>query len=331
MIEGIQPKPLYEVGPIFAGYLGLDWCRDRSKVVTLLNEFRDLLHIDPDFPNMFTHKSFCINPSCFPISCRNTCSCGEDTFKGFTLPRELENIEQAWVDDDPIDLHSKWWEGRCGIVGNGTPIDSYKIVATGEVSPTQRMLRRPSVLKFYSEGNHKKEVIVWAHDIDGDLTSYKVKIRKGEVVELQEYINHIDSVSIPKLDGCEIKMYDDEDYLLSSYDGSQRTPQYPVYKVLAPCKNNIRIHGKQKFRELYFDDQIVEIGSLTILKAAAKMMRYDDEGTDVNEMNISDRNKRKLVRLIKGAIKRRRGGNVQDGSILTGLTASMDLPKLNNY
>ena len=319
MIEGIQPKLLAMAGPRFAHYLGMDWERDRNRIIRLINEFRDLLHIDPNMPNIFSHKAFCITPSQWSIGCLNSCDCTGDKFTGFTLPLELENVLEAWIDDEPItDLHSKWWEGKVCRLTNNTPTHDRLIVRTGQVSATQRPMIKSSPLQFYSDGNDGAEIRLRIMDIDGDIIPYTVTIEAGGVVETEEHVYGIDSISSSRLDGNCVIIADDDGYEITRIDGRIAMPQYPIYKIKAPCRDSVLIQGDQRYMEICHDDEIVEIGSPAIIKAAAKFLRYDDEGTDVAEINISDRNLNRVKQLIRGALKRKTGNNTVDGNPMTG-------------
>ena len=76
----------------------------------------------------------------------------------------------------------------------------------------------------------------------------------------------------------------------------------------------ILIHGSQKFKPVWFDSDIVEVGSRLIVESAARMFRYGENGTEADEINRSRLDEEKLKKLVKGALDRQRGQSRQDGN-----------------
>jgi hypothetical protein len=327
--EYLMPKLLSEVGPYFAKHLGLDWCENREEVLTAINEFRELLHIHPNVPDLFTHLYFCIKPSRFCLDCQNYCSCNTH-FLGFTLPESIVNIEQSWLDTQPTTIHSKWYEGHNGIKHNMSALEPGTIIYTGKVSPVQRMQPSPSHLMFSSKGNEGKKVYVEYYNIDHEIVKDEITIRANSVVGSSNMSFGVCSIVLSELDNP-LLLTDEEGYELAHYSGRFTVPQFKLYKVAIQCDSKILIQGKQKFFDLCFDEEIVEIGARNILKEIAKYFRYSDSGTDSEESNAALRAEQRFIQLIRGATDNQRGEEHQDGDRHHGRTMKLGGHKLKGY
>lgn len=316
-IEGIQPRPLSEVGPMFAEFLGKDWEASRQEIVDLVNEFRESLYLHPDLPKLFTHKFYCIRPCCYPMSCSCTCSSDcADTFRGFTLPSDIESIEGAWEDAEPLRLHSSWWEGRTGRKSNNTE-PTISLLDTGHISPTRRPMREPGPISIYTECNadDDKTLVIKALDCWGEVTEHLVKLQGGGVVETEDLFG-IYSITLPQIEGhVRLSVGDYELSTYSRYDN--RVPQYKIIKVnTGSCGcDKILIHGNQRFAPIWFDTDIVEVGSRIIIREAVNALKYGREGSDQKELQRALIAENKMIRLIKSALKRSKGGMTQDGHL----------------
>lgn len=300
IVDGLQPKYLDEVIDILAEYMGKDACRDREELLLYINEFRETLYIDNKVPMLFNELWKCIQPSCYPMECYNNCDC-ENTFYGFVLPEDFENIEQAFVDDKPLRLHSSWWESRVGRQSGKCITDA--IIPTDKVFPTERALKTPSnlVILTDSEKDCGKSIIITI--VDECLMQKKVEVKlNNEVPQMIEETHGIVDVQIPqKLVGC-VTLQQEDGYVLSQYNKYTTVPRFRLYKVtICKCKHNILIKGKKKFQDLCWDSDIVEVGSRLILKQFAKYIKYGDDSLDASEINKAERAKAEMYRLIGSA------------------------------
>ncbi len=88
---GLEPTTVAKAGALMAPYLGLAWPRDRDEVLSKINDFRDILYVDPNL-TLFNNVMECIAVSTYPLGCvRGECDpCDSSaSFQGFTLPEHL--------------------------------------------------------------------------------------------------------------------------------------------------------------------------------------------------------------------------------------------------
>lgn len=300
IVDGLQPDYLNNVINILAEYMGKDACRDRDELLRYINEFREMLYIDNRVPRLFDECFYCIEPSCYPMDCYNHCKC-DNTFQGFILPEELDSIEQAFVDNEPLRIHSTWWEARVGRQTGKCITNS--ITPTDKIFPTQRALQHPSDIIFLAESEKDcgKKIIVTI--LDDCLMDQKIEVElNDQIPQCIDNAHAIIDVQIPKkLEGC-VTMQQEDGFILSQFNKYTTVPRYRLYKVnVGKCKDRILIKGKKKFRKICWDSDIVEVGSCLILKEFAKYIKYGEDSLDTGEINKADRSKAEMYRLIGSA------------------------------
>lgn len=337
MIDGIQPKTVAELGPIVAEALGLDWTDDRREVVDYINRGReDLYLMYPEF-KLFTNKFYCLELSCFPNECLSVCSCSSH-YMGVTIPDDIDGILAVWEDHEPLRMYSKWWEARVGRVSEGYPQTYMSTTLVHEEFPTQRALQKPSELKFYA--NHRdddeKELIIVVDTVFEKRKEFHVKLAGDGVTTIPELVNHIHSIVLPCDLKGEVTLSQDDGYILSEYCGYETIPSYRRLKVNVPCNSGkILLHGNQKFKPIYFDSDIVEIGSRRIWETIARFYRYGENSTDTEQLRKADMEEQRLRKLLRGALDRKRGNSDQDPSQFTrkrrSLIKSTPLSGYKNY
>ena len=337
MIDGIQPDTVLNVGQIMAETLGKDWCRDRKEILVYINKYREYLHLMyPEF-KLFTNKFVCMEVQCFPEDCTSTCFSKDETYYGVTIPNDIDGILEVWEDHEPLRTYSKWWEGRVGV---STRHRSKGVMSTSLVHqqfPTERNLMAPSILKFYanSEEDEGKIVRLKVDTILRKNQEVKVILSGDGVVRTKEVVRAIHSVILPS-DLCgTVVLTDENEFELSEYSSYETIPSYRRLKIHSEyCHvGKILIHGNQKFKPIWFDSDIVEVGSRLIVEAAARMFRYGEIGTDPAEIRRSEIDERKLNKLVVGALDRKRGQSKQDGNVFhkQRLIKSNSLPGYSYY
>ena len=318
MIDSIQPDTVLNVGQIMAEALGKDWCRDRKEIVTYINKYREYLHLMyPEF-KLFTNKFYCLEIQCFPEDCTNTCSCAGDTYMGVTIPNDIDGVLEVWEDHEPLRTYSKWWEGRVGVVTTDRPRTTLSSILVHQQFPTERSLQSPSILKFYanSSEDEDKEVVIKVDTIMRKNQEIRVTLRGDGIVKTKEVVRAIHSVILPSSLCGTVTLLDKSDYELSEYCNYETIPSYRRLKITSSCNTGkILIHGNQKFKPVWFDSDIVEIGSRLIIEAAARMFRYGETGTEADDIRRSRMDEERLKKLIMGALDRKRGKARQDGNV----------------
>lgn len=318
-IDGIQPATVLEVGQMMAETLGKDWCRDRKEIVTYINKFREYLHLMYPDEKLFTNKFYCMKVECFPEDCTRTCACNDDRYYGVTIPDDIDGILEVWDDHEPLRTYSKWWEGRFGVGTLNRPATHMGAVLVHQQFPTKRPMLKPSPLSFFAdnEADNGKTVTLKVRDLFLKKREVTVELRHESMMKTDMVVMSIDSIVLPSNLQGSVTMFDDDGYEISEYCGYETVPSYRRLKIESyHCKTGkILIHGSQKFKPIYYDYDIVEVGSRLIVEAAARMFRYGENGTEADEINRSRLDEDKLNKLLRGALNRKRGQSKQDGNV----------------
>lgn len=317
MIDGIQPTTVLEVGQIIAEAMGKDWCRDRKEIVDYINRFReDLYLMYPEF-KLFTNKFYCLKVCCYPEDCMMTCSCDGDSYYGVTLPEDIDGVITVWEDGEPMRTYSKWWEGRVGRITKDRPRTELSATLVHEQFATQRPLQCPSALQVFASSTEdtNKVFTIRARTYMRRDQEFAIKLVGEGLVKIPETVLAIHAVVVPH-DLCgSVTLAQEDGYELDEYSGYDTVPSRRRLKISTPCPTGqVLVHGNQKFKPIYFDTDIVEVGSRRILETAARMYRYGETGTDSSEIAKANIEEAKMKKLIKGALERSRGKMSQDPS-----------------
>lgn len=334
MIDGIQPDTVLNVGQIMADTLSLDWCRDRKEIIGYINKYREYLHLMYPDEKLFSNRFYCIEQECFPEDCKSCCSCAGDKYYGVTIPDDIDGILEVWEDHEPLRTYSKWWEGRVGIATVDRPRTTMSATLVHQQFPTRRPMQIPSILSLYANNkeDENKVVTLKVDTILGVNKEIKATLRGDGVVKTKEVVKAIHSIILPNLCGT-VTLLDSNNYELSEYNNYENVPSYRRLKISTPCNSGkIMIHGTQKFKPVWYDHDIVEVGSRLIVEAAARMFRYGENGTEADEINRSQLDEDKMKKLLRGALERRRGQSKQDGNMFhrQKLSSSPSLPGYSN-
>lgn len=320
MTEGIQPNTVFVVGRIMADALGKDWCRDRKEVVDYINRFREDLYLMYPELRLFTDKFYCLQVSCFPEQCGNTCSCKGNTYRGVTIPQDIDGVLAVWEDHIPMRTYSKWWEARVGVITTGQPRTKLAATLVAETFPTERALTRPSKLHFYASSaeDNGKLVDVRADTCKRKDKEYHVTLAGDGVSKIPDEIKTIHSIVLPAGLCGSVTVTQADGYELSEFGGYDSVPMFRRLKISSPCPTcKVLLQGSLAFRPIYHDTDIVEVGSRRILETAARIYRYGESGTDPAEQRKATSEEAKLRKLLQGAIDRKRGNSSQDAGIMT--------------
>lgn len=321
VIDGIQSATVLEVGQIVADAMNKDWCKDRKEVVDYINRFREDLYLMYSEFKLFTNKWYCLELQCFTQKCLPLCNCsGSDKYYGVTIPEDIDGILGVWEDHEPLRTYSKWWEARVGIVSDNRPQTHMSTTLVHEQSPTQRSLTKNTRLNFYAdnEDDTGKVITIVVDTVFKKRVEYKVTLYGDNTVSIPEAVRHIHSVVLPSNLCGKVVLSQADGYELSEYSSYDTVPSYRRLKVSVPCSSGkVLIHGNQKFKPVYFDSDIVEIGSRRILETMSRVYRYGENSTDTDQLRKADMEDKKLKKLIKGALDRTRGNSNQDPNQFT--------------
>ena len=318
VIDGIQPATVLEVGQIVADAMNKDWCKDRKEIVDYINRFREDLYLMYSEFRLFTNKWYCMELQCFTQKCLPLSNCsGKEKYYGVTIPEDIDGLLGSWENHEPLRNYSKWWEARVGIVSANNPQTRLSTTLVHEQSPTQRSLTKNIPIQFYAdhEDDAGKLVTVIVDTLFKRRVEYNVQLYADNTVAIPDAVRHIHSVVLPSNLSGKVVLSQTDGYELSEYSGYDTVPSYRRLKVSTMCKSGkVLIHGSQKFKPVFFDSDIVEVGSRRILETAARVYRYGENSTDPDQLRKADKEERKLKNLIKGALDRTRGNSNQDPS-----------------
>lgn len=303
--------------------LGMSWVADRFEVVEHLNKYRALLYHSYEKFKLFDDSFHCICVQNF------VAECGE-AYQGFTLPEDILGSEAVWSYGKPLTLRSRWRESHTGIGVKG--YGRVEAVQMPETFATERDLQKISKIKIYSPSADDEGKKVYIEVLDASNKIQKLMfclVGDGFAVNKVK-VRKILSVSLPAELHGHLLLAQEDGYELSEYTPWETVPTYRRIKVKSQnCPSTVIVQGTKRFTEIYFDHDIVEVGSQLIIEAAGKFFKYGDTTTDQKEIQTAEYHRNKMEGYLKGEIARTRGNAIQDGSPFKGaakLTAKKTLP-----
>jgi hypothetical protein len=137
-------------------------------------------------------------------------------------------------------------------------------------------------------------------------------LKGDEWVESVPLVSEVLSVVLPEGLTGSVTLATSANFVLSVYAPWERVPSYQRVKFLQPCPNNIFIQGTRRFVPVWFDPDIVEVGSSSIMEFFAQYIRYnkarDQRDRDTAANALSQANSE-----LDGLIARAFAGAIQDG------------------
>jgi hypothetical protein len=317
MALGLDPVPVSVAGPVMAQALDLSWENDRLRVVDMINKYRSLLYTNYDKFKLFDNVFHCICISDFKQPCQPVC----DGYQGFTLPEDVLSVEAVYDYGSPMLLRSRWRESHVGIgVASSGRIET---VEMAETFATERDLQEISKLKIFAENdndNGKKVVI--------DVVDFRDQRRRlcftllgdGFAVSAIK-VKKIISVSLPSGREGGLLLTQANGYELSNYDPWETVPSYRRFRVNTQnCPSSVLVQGTKRFRNIYFDYDIVEVGNRLVIESAGRYFKYTEGTKDQSEIKTGEYHLAKMKAYLVGEIARHRGNNIQDGSPFKGVS-----------
>ena len=321
MSIGISPITVAEAGPIMARALDLSWETDKLRVVDMLNKFRSLIYTDYEKFKLFDNVFHCINVSNFQQT-------GE-AYQGFTLPNDVLGVEAVYSYGAPMKLRSRWRESHTGIgVSSSGRVETFEMA---ETFATERDLQLTTKVKIFTENDNDTGKKVYLDVVDANNRQRRVcftLIGNGFAVSSVR-VKKIVSVSLPNAREGSIVLAQANGYELSVYDPWETVPSYRRFRVSTQnCPSTVLIQGTRRFREIYFDHDIVEVGNRLVIESAGKFFKYTDGTKDQAEIKTGEYHLAKMKAYLAGDIARNRGNSIQDSSPFKGakITRNKTLP-----
>lgn len=315
-MSSYRPLSVAEAGPIIGQKIGLTWQDNRSEIVTFLNRFRNLLYNRYDEMRLFDNVWQCFCPTRFHNEC-SSCNPCDRCYLGFTLPREMAGVVQAWQWGYPLRLRSSWREAFTGRAPSGG--DQLDVVEVRENFPTERDLRSNSSLQVFAEayGDNGKQVVIEATNTDNRQVKIGLTIEGNGVVASSVVVRRgrIHNVILPA-DRCgSITLSTTDGYELSRYAPTEnQVPAYKRYKLPARCRGNVLVQGTRQLTEVYFDTDIVEIGDRMVLEFMGTYFKYY-ESRERSEMVKAEQALANAYKQLDGLVSRDDGGKLPQPTI----------------
>lgn len=306
----LNPTSVAEAGPVMAPWLGYEWGQNRCEVVKGINRYREHLYNDYDRTRLFDDVFHCFVPQSFPLECVVGPKECEKCYLGATLPPDMQGVVKAWNYNAPMRIRSRWRESFTGRVLCHSEMS---LVLLPQTFPTERAFRAASPLRMYAEhcGDAGKTVFMEAR-LRNSTAMLSFTLKPGQWVESPKFVYEIISVTLPEGLKGPVTLATQDGYELSVYAPWERVPSYQRVKFLQPCPHNIFIQGTRRFVPVWFDSDIVEVGSANIMEFYAQYIRHNkSRDAKDRETAIAALAQAKLE--LNGLIARAVAGAIQDG------------------
>lgn len=265
-MSSYRPISVADAGAIMAPKLGLRWSDDRREVVDFLNRYRNLLYNRYERQRLFDSVFACFCPSLFHNEC-SSCSPCDRCYRGFTLPRDMAGAVQAWQWGYPLRMRNAWRESFTGRAPTGG--DFLDVVEVRENFPTERDLQRPAYLQVFAENQSDGGKVVMLEVVDENRRPAKIKftLEGSGTVTSDLLVRSVKSVVLPSDRTGFIVLSDTNGWDLSQYSpGENSVPAYKRYKLPNRCSGNVLVQGTRQMTDVYFDEDVVEIGDRMVLE-----------------------------------------------------------------
>jgi len=315
-MTGFNPCTLAEAGVTVAKALGNAdlWTQDRDRVVETVNKCRNEWFNQYSRRKLFFDASYCVCVSCYSEGCGGVCSSGN--FHGFSLPGDMDAVTEIYESGEPITIRSQHREAHAGLGPHGRWTEAVEIA---KHFPTQRDPAFGSKLKVFAESpqDSKKKVTIKVVSEGVNLTLVFTLQGDGWVT-VDKPVDSIESVVLPNGLAGRILLAQTDGRELSEYDPVELVPSYRRYKLQQPCDASaLLIRGTKRYRDIWCDTDLVEIGDKLVIDATARHFRYS-ESSDRKELQTAQFWLTKMNGYLDGVTARSRGGAIQDGTMDKG-------------
>jgi hypothetical protein len=310
----LNPISVAEALPIVADEMGIDLDNGREEALLWLNRIRSLWYHSFQKRALFDDLVECV-----PLSeqCAPCLPCG-GKYTGFTIPHYMSGPVTAWASTEPVVLRSRWFEKYTGRhAGSEATFQSTPIPGT---SPTECDILRGTRISVtaMSRKDDGKKMIIKGLDCHGDVRTLCATLVGDAAVESEFELSSITSIVLPKLSGELVLRSEIDGRVLSTYNPAFPTvPEFRRFKADYPCSGlcSIYVRANRRYRDLYADSDIVEIGDRLVLEHGASSFRFGKNTTDTKELQRAAMDRAEMINLIAGMVQREDGGHAQDGPI----------------
>ena len=226
-------------------------------------------------------------------------------------------------------LRSRWRESHTGIgVSSSGRIETIEMA---ETFATERDLQSIIKIKIFTENDNDNGKKAYVDVVDSTGRNRRLcftLIGNGFAVSSVK-VKKILSVVLPPSREGSLLLAQADGYELSAYDPWETVPSYRRFRVNTQhCPSTVLVQGTKKFRNIYFDHDIVEVGNQLIIEEAAEYFKYTKGTKDQAEIKTGEYHLGKMKDYLAGEIARNRGNSIQDSSPFKGarITKTKTLP-----
>ncbi len=300
----LSPITVSQAGPIVAGVLNKSWEVDRREVVETINRVRLLWFTSYEKFKLFDNIFHCI------------CVTDFGSYRGFTLPNNVLGVEAVYRHGVPLTLRSRWRESHTGFGCGQQPRCDAVLMA--ETFATERDVKLITKIKIFTEHEDDSGKKVFIEVIDASNRQKKIcftLVGQGFAVSPVK-VKKILSVSLPSLKGS-LLLAQSDGYELSYYAPWESVPNYRRMKIAdGNCPAVVLVQGTQKFQNVYFDEDVVEIGNALIVEEGVAHFKMIANTSDAAEIQAAEFHLTKMGNYLKSEIARHRGNSIQDNGPL---------------
>lgn len=321
---------LLEAIGIMAPKMGKKLPRDRKAMIKNVNRYRNMLYTMFNEICLFDDYEVCLPVQCFRLNCSG-CAC--DQYYGFVIPHDMDGLMGVWQNNASMTLPSRFHELH---TSKHTKADNdLEAIPVNGDFPTQGEMTKASRLTMFGPDPRDagKEVTLQVVDSDGIQRTLKFTLDNTQHVFVDLVVCRIISVVLPA-DRCgNVELWQqDGEVLLSEY--AHTSPQVPCfrrYKLSKSCPSKcVLVQGTRKYVPVCNDEDIVEIGGIVLLEAAAVYLRYNSS-VDAEQKQLARIAKSEMIDSLNGTLARKRGRNVEDGPPVMKPARRVRSSKLRGY
>lgn len=306
---------------------GLNLEDDREELEEIGNLIREFWYNQYHNISLFDNYITCHKVECYPLECNDPCDCSDNNYWGITAPADLAAIEEAWYNKKPLYTRSRWWEGKEGIIAQG--YGDMQIVPMDQETPLRHPLKSCSALTIQTQSrcDDGKEFVIEGTILasrggEEEIEDYEITdtLIGGKKIDTPVQFMSVTNIIMPDdLEGY-VRILDEDGKLLVKIDKGNNIPRHKRYKVTVDgcsccdsCKptGHVAIKGTRQFRDIYDDNDIVEIGSRRIIQHLARMVVKEDSD-DEKEQSIANLNRSRALDEMMGLVERYRAQEDQD-------------------
>lgn len=246
---------------------------DPAVAAEVVNTIRQHFYLWYQEVRLFLDAVECFRVHTFCLDC-NEC---QDTYRGVTLPREMQTVEAMWHNDWPVKLLSDWREFQTSISPECdcrlTKIDMPGAFSTiADVAPTVPTRLLVSIADPADAG---KRFVLRGRDGGGAPLAHVMTLAREP--QVTPFFSSIDARGgvLKDLTAGRVFLVDAGGKLYGRYEPDETVPAYRRIKItgLRDDCDVVNIRAARRYHPLYGDDDVVESDNATAFDAMARYLR----------------------------------------------------------